>query len=587
MNLIRFTKLFSLILIFTTQSLFAQLPKGLSPEEISIFSRGDYTFPQTRGITTAPPGQVRTMAQWEELRAIVVTYTGFQSIVRQIIDHAQEECLVLVACTDSNTVKSDLAADGIPLTNVRYIEVGFNSIWIRDYAGHTIYTDDVDSCSLVEWIYNRPRPLDDVMPEEHAAFFNIPLYSTTAAPNDLMNTGGNWMVDGFGTAFASELILDENDGSGSYPIAYPTHTETEIDNILDDFMGINRYIKMQTLPYDGIHHIDMHLKLANEETLIWGEYPVGESDGPQIEANIAYIQANYNSMFGTPYKIVRIPQPPSTSGAYPASGGSYRTYTNHVIVNKTIIVPGYRTEYDTIAQRILEETYPGYNIKFIDVDNTGANLISQSGAIHCITNNIGVADPLLISHQELADTYDDVNPYTVTAYIKHRSGISGATLFYSLDEGFSYSSLPMTFVSGNDWTAQIPAQAVGTHIKYYIQGNAVSGKTQVRPMVAPGGTFDFYVLPPVSVSEIENNVTINIFPNPAGAITCIDLNNVNGKVHVTLQNILSQQVENLFSGEVGTSNKKVFFDATNYEAGTYLVKVVSGNGISVSRVVVK
>ncbi|HYG49293.1 MAG TPA: agmatine deiminase family protein, partial [Flavobacteriales bacterium] len=318
-----------------------------------------------------------------------------------------------------------------------------------------------------------------------------------------------------------------------------------------------------------------------------GEYPAGESDGPQIEANLAYVQANFMSCYGTPYKIVRIPMPPSTSGAYPASGGYYRTYTNHVIVNKTIIVPGYRTEYDTTAQRILEDCYPGYTIKFIDVDNTGANLISQSGAIHCITNNIGVDNPLLIRHQELTDTYDDVNPYTVTAFIKHISGINTATLYYSTDGGTAWSNVGMASIGSDNFTANIPAQPVGTHVLYYIQANAVSGKTQVRPMVAPTGNFDFYVLGTTGINNnLPANAVMNIFPNPAGAITCIDLTNVSGNITVTLQNLLGQHTEVLFSGNVDM-NKKVFFNASQYEAGTYLVKVNTANGVMVSKVIVK
>ena len=35
------------------------------------------------------------------------------------------------------------------------------------------------------------------------------------------------------------------------------------------------------------------------------------SDGPQIEMNIQYIQDNFTSVYGTPYKIVRIPMVPS------------------------------------------------------------------------------------------------------------------------------------------------------------------------------------------------------------------------------------------------------------------------------------
>lgn len=574
--------------LFYTFTSFAQLPKGLSDAEKTLLEREGYVFPSPRGITTPPTGPVRTMAQWEEQRALVVTYTGYESIVRQIIDHAQEECIVLVVCDDSLVVKSDLTSAGIPLTNVHYIEAPYNSIWVRDYGGHSIYTNDVDDMALVEWIYNRPRPDDDLLPEEHAAHFGIPLYSTTVAPNNIMNTGGNWMVDGFGTAFASELILDENDGSGDYGLAYPSHTEAQIDAVFNDFMGINRYIKMPTLPYDGIHHIDMHLKLVNEETLLWGEYPTGESDGPQIEANIAYVQANFNSMFGTPYKIVRIPQPPSTSGSYPADGGYYRTYTNHVIVNKTIIVPGYRPEFDTIAERILKEVYPGYNVKFIDVDNSGSALISQSGAIHCITNNIGVADPLLISHQSLADTYDDVNPYTVNAFVKHKSGIATATLFYSTNGGSTYTSVPMTLSGTDNFTATIPAQAVGTEVLYYIHAQAVSGKQQVRPMTAPTGYFDFKVLGPVSIAETSAEMALRIYPNPAGAITCIELGHLNGSnLMVSMQNILSQRTEVLFNGKVGQSDKKLFFDASTMAPGVYLVAIQLDDTRLTQRVIVK
>ena len=63
-------------------------------------------------------------------------------------------------------------------------------------------------------------------------------------------------------------------------------------------------------------------------------------------------------------------------------------------------MPFYREEYDTIAQRIYEEALPGYNIVGIDCDNNGNNIISLSGAIHCITHSVGVNDPLLISYKK-------------------------------------------------------------------------------------------------------------------------------------------------------------------------------------------
>ena len=109
---------------------------------------------------------------------------------------------------------------------------------------------------------------------------------------------------------------------------------TEIDTIMKHFMGIEPFIKMPTLPYDGIHHIDMHMKLLDEETILVGEYPQGVADGPQIEANINYIKNNYTSAFGTPYRFIRIQMPPDAQGQYPDTWGDYRTYTNSIFINK-------------------------------------------------------------------------------------------------------------------------------------------------------------------------------------------------------------------------------------------------------------
>ena len=136
-------------------------------------------------------------------------------------------------------------------------------------------------------------------------------------------------------------------------------------------MGISNYIKMETLPYDVIHHIDMHMKLLDEETLLVSRYPSGVADGPQIEANIDYVLSNFQSVFGTPYDVKWIDAPPSTSGSYPDTGGYYRTFSNSLILNKTILVPTYRPEVDAAALAYYEELMPGYNIVGIDVDNPG------------------------------------------------------------------------------------------------------------------------------------------------------------------------------------------------------------------------
>ena len=542
------------------------------------------------GITTPPTLPIRTAGEWEEVQTLLITWTSYPSIQAQIVDAAQEECEVLISCDDSNSVKSYLNNAGVPLTNVDFLEVPFNTIWLRDYSAHTAYLNDVDSLVLVEWVYNRPRPNDDVMPEAQAAHKGITLYSTTQAPNDMVNTGGNWMVDGFGTAFSSALVIEENEPGNPYGVS--GKTEAEIDTIVKHFHGVDRYIKMDALPYDGINHIDMHMKLLDEERILLGQYPTGQSDGPQMEANIQYVLSNFNSVYGTPYEVIRIPMPSSTSGGFPGApfgNAYYRTYTNCVFINKTVIVPTYREEYDTTGLRILQESLPGYNIVPIDVDNAGSNLISQSGAIHCITNTIGVSDPLLIRHQNLPDTYVTTSPYQVDALVMHKSGIASANLYYKTDLAGSYTSVPMLNMGNNIWSANIPAQQAGTTVYYYVEGNADSGKTQVRPIVAPDGYFHFDVLD--GVAGIDENNTLNlepIFPNPASAITCIPVNsNGSGTASLKMFDILGNHVATIFEGNLPQGESNYFINAMDYTAGVYMFVLERGNSKQVQKLMIK
>ena len=559
------------------------LPKGMTDNEKLIMEDYLQSF-NDRGITTPPPfSNIRAAAEWEEVQALVITWTGqYNSIHSQIVDAAQEECLVIIHCNDSNSVKSTLSGNGVPDMNIDYIEVGYNSVWIRDYGANTMYNNYAEDLFLVDWMYNRPRPLDDVIPDSYAAHLGIDLYSMTSSPNNIMSTGGNWMSDGEGIAFSSELVLDENDGNGPYALSYPDHTEAELDQLFEDWMGINEYIKMTVLPYDDIHHIDMHMKIIDEQTLVVGKYPTGIADGPQIEANLQYVLNNFTTKFGTPFEVHRVDQPPSTGGNYPDNGGYYRTYANQTFVNNTILLPTYREEYDTAAISILESIMPGYNIVAIDVDNSGQNLISAGGAIHCITHTVGVNDPIYISHQKLEDTNDDTNPYQASAFIKHKDGITGASIWYKTSIGGAYTEVAMTNTSGDDWDGLIPAQPAGTTVYYYIEGTAVGGKQVTHPMPAPAGYHQFDVTGGGGgggASIDENPIVIQeIYPNPASAITVVPVHaNHNVNCTITLTNMLGEVVEEIYTGEVAQGDKNFFIDASLHAAGMYQVLVQMGD----------
>ena len=77
-------------------------------------------------------------------------------------------------------------------------------------------------------------------------------------------------------------------------------------------------------------------------------------------------------------------------------------------------------------------------------------------------------------------------PYPITAIIVDDSGIAYATLHWGLDLD-NYTAVPMVNTSGNNWTADIPGQDVGTIVYYYI--DAVDASENANMSTTPVYSF--------------------------------------------------------------------------------------------------
>ncbi len=581
-------------------SLFAQFgpvekPFFMEKEDFTLLAGPDGP-PASFNITTPPPFPVRAMAEWEESQALLIAWTSYPNILAEIVRAAKDEVNVIILCANASSVascKNTLTSKGVDFsTNVTFLTGKFNSIWSRDYGPNNVYQNGVDSLLFVDWRYNRPsRPDDDKVPELLAPSLGVPVYSTIDDPTALVNTGGNFMSDGMGTAFASKLILDENDANNSY--GYQQKSEADINAIFHDFMGIDRYIKMDELPYDGIHHIDMHMKLLDEETLLVSEYPAGKADGPQIEANLQYVLDNWKTPFGEKYRVVRIPAPPDAQGQFPDNpNGDYRTYSNATFVNRTVLLPTYQEKYDTTAIRIWKENAPGYKIVGIQCND----IITNLGAIHCITHEIGAAEPIVINHHRPTDcsiAITDNVPYPVGAKIRTRSGVQSATLYFTnkpSSDITTWQTLPMTSVGIDSFSAEIPPFTAlpGDTLVYYIEARANSGKKMRRPITAPTGFYKANFCTASATGEVVAATMEAVFPNPASAITCIPV--VSGRksrAQIDLLDMNGRLVESIFSGEMAAGDSKYFFNAAGLSSGVYVVRLRTEEAVAAQRVVVK
>ena len=551
-------QLLLLSIVLFSNNLAQDLPKYMTEEEKILWQT--YLPSYNPKFSTPPSAPVRTMAEWEELQGIMITWTSQQAILREIVRHAQNECKVYIVCSDSNSVKTYLTGGGVQINNISFLYYPFNSIWIRDYGPWSVYAEGSDSLYIIDWVYNRPRPSDDNIPFLFANNYNIPIYQTTVEPYRLVHTGGNFMADGLGTGFSSKLILNENSGK----------TEAQIDNIMNLFMGIDRYIKMDNLPYDQIHHIDMHMKLLDEETLLVGQYPPGVADGPQIEANLQYVLNNFLTPYGKPYRVVRIPMPPH-NGQYPPSG-NYRTYTNSFIVNKTVIVPTYEEQYDTTALRIYREAMPGYNVVGINCNA----IIPSLGAIHCIVKEVGAFNPLFISHSRVRDTLFTNSPIEIKALAKTQSGISQANLYWTADTTLGYSPVSMSYLSGDTLVGYIPAQSNPTEIFYYISASSVDGKTITKPMTAPQGYYKFYIDDAVPVELASFVSSISGSDVTLIWITASEINNRGFEIERSQKSKVKSQTTNewkkmgfLEGRGTTTETQSYSFTDKNVNSGTY------------------
>ena len=431
------------------------LPIWLTQEEIERLDEIGKGFQGT----SPPTAPVRMPAEFEPMQGVLIRYPF--GISYQIIAEMSEdvEVVTIVASeSEMNYVYTQYVSNGVNIANCDFLIAPSDSYWTRDYGPWFIFDGD-DGQGIVDHIYNRPRPNDDDIPTEFGNWQGIPVYGLS-----LEHAGGNYMTDGQGIAVSTDLVWEENLG----------YSHSEIDEMMEDYCGIETYHVVPDALGAYIKHIDCWAKYLSPDTIMIIKPSTSHSHYEDFEEAVEYFE-NQTSCYGTPYNVVRV----YTHMSEP--------YINSLILNKKVLVPiSGSSQWDDDAISSYESAMPGYEV----IGFTGS--WDYTDALHCRTKGIVDRYMLYIEHTPLSGTQSSQEGYEIQAMIYPHSfqDITTAETLIRINGG-SWESYDMEYLGNNQYRYVIPQQQSGTVVDYYIHAEDESGRSETHPYIGAPGAHSF------------------------------------------------------------------------------------------------
>lgn len=454
-------------------------------------------------------------------------YSPYAVLWAQLVDAIQYECTAWIRVAnleDTLALHRYMDSIGKPLYNYEFLNDpdGENAFWVRDFGPYGAYDNSNDSLFFINAQYYPGRPIDNDYPElllsnKGYKYFN----------SQLETEGGNIIADGKGSAFFGDVIYwnnADNFGPGKSP-KEKWSTERTREEMTIAFNLKNRYI-LNSLNCDGgTGHLDIYLKLIDDETFIITKFPdkfnsINFPDYALINNNRKAI-SELKSIHNSPYKFLELPLPTDDNGTQnrvrcELFQQDARGFINGLIVNKSFIFPSYSDDIDGNSQQtqevveLLKSYLPGYRIVPID----SRVLTTLGGAIHCITMQIPADKPVYIKHKPIRGIVATKAPYEIAAVVEHSDSIVKVNCHWRIKDQ------PLWFIASlqalDSLYVGFIANGVqdGLEIEYYLQAETVNSKIVNYPITAPDGYFGFKYMDPASVADYSG-VEIAISPNPA------------------------------------------------------------------------
>ncbi|MEM1042156.1 MAG: agmatine deiminase family protein [Bacteroidota bacterium] len=459
------------------------LPQTMTPEE--ELRRDEIGLGFAR--SAPPPGPVRNIAEFERSEAVLVRYPlGIPlNLVAALSEHVRVITTVASA-SQENQARSAYQNAGVTMANADFLRARTNSIWTRDY-GPFYVADGNREISVIDFIYNRPRPNDNAVPSALAAHLGTPLYAM-----DLVHTGGNYMTDGRGVSASTDLVWSENG-----------FNEALVLQTMRDYLGIDTYHVTDDPQGAYIQHIDTWGKFLDVDKVVITQVPTSDSRYQDYEDVAAYFAAQ-PSAYGTPYQVYRV---------YSPSG---QPYANALIVNDRVYVPISNSSWDDDALDVYRAAMPGYEV----LGFAGSWL--STDALHCRIKEVADTGLLSLQHQPLAGEIGYQPEVALDVEIVPYSGqplLSDELFLVYQAEGAPFDTLALQPAGGDTFSAALPLPASGGEVAYYFSAADASGRTERFPLVGPAGARRFTVQPASGCAQRLTATLDDATAAPGEAIT--------------------------------------------------------------------
>lgn len=305
------------------------------------------------------PADFRIPAEYEPIGAVVLGWAGYSQMLNGIAKAASSAGAQIWAVGGPSSISG--------VANYTPISLRIDTVWVRDYGPFGISSKS-NTLGIVDAVYRhyQYRVYDDALPQNLGRTANINVYGM-----NIILDGGNLMVDSYGNLYMTERTYLWNSRYSKDQVNTALKTALRVKNVYTF-----EYAGYPGEPSDGTGHIDMFMKLLNDNTVL-----IALSDDEPFKSNSEKALKFFKGKTapnGKPYKIV-------TAKGW-VDGGAWYTYTNSLIVNGTVIMPSYSGHSAEEKEAISAYKAGISGVKVVPVNSD--NSIVAGGSIHCVTQSI-------------------------------------------------------------------------------------------------------------------------------------------------------------------------------------------------------